>query len=198
MIAARPAPGRVRVIGGEWRRRWLPVPPDDSVRPTADRVRETLFNWLAPVLPGARCLDLFAGSGVLGIEAVSRGAAHATLVDVAPAQIARLRASIELLAAGSRIEVVHADARRLLAAAPPNPYDIVFVDPPYASGLAPGVLPLLGACWIAAGALIYVEQARSEPPIAPPEGWRMMREGATRQSRYALVRAPDGQAPVRS
>ena len=130
------AGGRVRIIAGRWRGRRLGVEDEPDVRPTPDRVRETLFNWLAPDLPGARCLDLFAGSGALGFESVSRGAAEAVLVDRSRAVCDRLRGECERLGAGDgSVAVVEADALDWLARprAGDTPFDIVFIDPPSAS-----------------------------------------------------------------
>jgi 16S rRNA (guanine966-N2)-methyltransferase len=150
------ARGKLRVIGGTLRGRRLDVTSHPALRPTPDRVRETLFNWLRPVLPGAACLDLFAGTGVLGIEALSRGAAQSCFVE----SDARLAAALEAclaafgLAAASR--VYHQRAERFLAAAPERLFNIVFLDPPYAVPLAPWLPRLSG--WLAPGALIYVER----------------------------------------
>ncbi|HMM74559.1 MAG TPA: 16S rRNA (guanine(966)-N(2))-methyltransferase RsmD [Gammaproteobacteria bacterium] len=174
--------GSVRIVGGRWRGRRLPVPAAE-VRPSADRVRETLFNWLAPRLPGARCLDLFAGTGVLGFEALSRGARAVSFVERDPAVVAHLhemRARLEAEAA----EILRYDALAWLAATPPMPYDVVFVDPPFGTDLAPKVLAALSAGWLADGGVVYVEA-----PVAPalPPGWERLREGRTRQVVYALV-----------
>jgi 16S rRNA (guanine966-N2)-methyltransferase len=122
-------PGKVRIIGGDWRRRWLPVAGVESLRPTPDRVRETLFSWLTPLLPGARCLDLFAGTGVLGFEALSRGAGEVVFVDSSPIVVRALEAARERLAATA--DIVRADAAEYLQRAELAPFDIVFVDPPY-------------------------------------------------------------------
>lgn len=178
-------PGSVRIIGGAWRGRRLPV-PEAGVRPSADRVRETLFNWLAPRLAGARCLDLFAGTGVLGFEALSRGAREVLLVDRDPAVVARLEETRRLLAA-ERAEILRYDARAWLATAPATPYDIVFVDPPFADDLAAEVLALLARGWVAGDGVVYVEA-----PAAPtlPRGWTVLREGRTRQVVYRLVAPP--------
>jgi 16S rRNA (guanine966-N2)-methyltransferase len=180
--AAEPASGTVRIIGGEWRGRRLPV-PSVGVRPSPDRVRETLFNWLAPRLRDARCLDLFAGTGVLGFEALSRGARAALLIDSDAAVVTRLEESRRLLAAG-RADILRYDAAAWLATAPVSPCDIVFVDPPFAAGLATAVLALLARGWVAEGGVVYVEA-----PAAPalPPGWTVLREGRTRQVVYALV-----------
>jgi 16S rRNA (guanine966-N2)-methyltransferase len=183
------APGRVRIIGGRWRRHWLPVPASPQLRPTADRVRETLFNWLLPWLTRAHVLDLFAGSGVLGFEAVSRGAAHATLVEQDGAIVAQLKTNVSTLAAATEVTVVHGAAEHFLSVPEAVKYDLVFLDPPFNSGLLAQVLPLLIAHWVTPRALLYLETAREAPEIILPEGWRMMREGTTRQTRYGLAQA---------
>jgi len=179
--------GQVRIIGGRWRNSRLAVPDLPGLRPTSDRVRETLFNWLIPKLPGARVLDLFAGSGALGLEAVSRGAASACLVERDPVLAARLREQVDRLGAAGQVEVVQDDALRWLARAPTlPPFDLAFVDPPFAGSLwnqAFAALPphLAGDAWL------YVES----PPDAatpPPAEWSAHRDGATREVRYALYR----------
>jgi len=174
--------GSVRIIGGRWRGRRVPVPMAE-VRPSADRVRETLFNWLAPRLPGARCLDLFAGTGVLGFEALSRGARATTLIDREPVVVAHLEEMRARLAA-EEAEILRYDASAWLAATPPRPYDVVFVDPPFGADLATPVLAALAAGWVAEHGVVYVEA-----PAAPalPPGWVRLREGRTRQVVYALL-----------
>ena len=181
------SPGRVRIIGGQWRRRWLPVPAGAALRPTPDRVRETLFNWLAPSLLGARCLDLFAGSGVLGLEAISRGAAHATLVEHDRELVTQLRTNVALLAAEEAVRVIESEALRFLATPSNVIFNVVFLDPPYASGLVARVLPLLTPQWLTPAALVYLETAREQPLVPLPEGWRMIRVGETSKTRYCLA-----------
>jgi 16S rRNA (guanine966-N2)-methyltransferase len=180
-----PAAGSVRIIGGRWRGTRLPVPDLAGLRPTSDRVRETLFNWLQAVLPGARVLDLFAGSGALGLEAVSRGAGTAVLVERDPVQAASLRDSARRLDAGARVQVVQDDALRWLAAqdgAPP--FDIAFVDPPFDGQLWAPALQALPQR-MAAGGWLYVESpAGLVPP--PPDGWALHRELRTAQAHAAL------------
>jgi 16S rRNA (guanine966-N2)-methyltransferase len=122
---------QVRIIGGDWRGRRLQVVDAEGLRPTPDRVRETLFNWLAPELPGARVLDAFAGAGALGFEAASRGAGRVTLVERDRRVAARLQQQAGRLDTDGRIEVVTADVLRHLQALPPQRFDLVFVDPPY-------------------------------------------------------------------
>jgi len=178
----------VRIIGGRWRGTRLPVPDAPGLRPTSDRVRETLFNWLMPALPGAVVLDLFAGSGALGLEAVSRGAAHATLVERDPALAAALRQHAQRLQGGERVQVVAADAIAWLQAAPARRADIAFVDPPFADGLWAQVLARLPAHLDPDGWL-YVESPAGTAP-APPPGWRLHRQLQTAQAQACLYRGP--------
>jgi 16S rRNA (guanine966-N2)-methyltransferase len=176
----------VRLIGGRWRGTRLSVPDVAGLRPTADRVRETLFNWLMPMLPRARVLDLFAGSGALGLEAVSRGAASAVMVERDRALAAAIRDLAARLPGGEAVQVVEADARTWLAAQPPEGYDLAFVDPPFTDGLWDAVLPLLSQV-LKADAWLYVEAPVAAAPALPP-GWALYREGCTREVRYALYR----------
>jgi 16S rRNA (guanine966-N2)-methyltransferase len=184
--AASGAPGRVRVIGGRWRGTRLPVPDAAGLRPTSDRVRETLFNWLMPVLPGARVLDLFAGSGALGLEAVSRGAQSAVLVEREPALATSLRDVTARLPGGDAVQVVQGDALAWLQGRAGAGFDIAFVDPPFAAELWPRVLPLLLPA-LGAAAWLYVECPCDYSP-ALPEEWQPYREGSTREVRYTLYR----------
>jgi 16S rRNA (guanine966-N2)-methyltransferase len=181
-----PAAGHVRIIGGHWRGTRLPVPDLAGLRPSADRVRETLFNWLQPVLPGARVLDLFAGSGALGLEALSRGAREAVLVERDPALAEGLRASVERLQAADQAHVIRADALALLRAPLHGRFDIVFVDPPFADNLWDATLASL-APWLNDDAWLYLE-ASPESAVTPGGQWQLHREGRTRQVRYALFR----------
>lgn len=167
-----------------WRGRRLPVSPEPGLRPSPDRVRVTLFNWLAPRLAGARCLDLFAGTGCLGLEALSRGAGEALLVESNPRVVRSLQASAAMLGA-SGARVVEARAQVLLAGAP-EPFDIVFVDPPFAAGLIPQVLPRLAQGWVRPGGLVYVESDRADV-WQPPPGWETIRDKTAGQVRYCLI-----------
>jgi 16S rRNA (guanine966-N2)-methyltransferase len=154
----------MRVIAGRYRGRRLQAPPGDATRPTSDRVREALFSVLADRVDGARVLDLFAGSGALGIEALSRGAAEATFVDTAPAAIRAVRANLEAI--GAAAEVRRADARRFLggASAAARQYDLVFLDPPYrlAGRLGDELTAALPAV-LAPGAAVVAESDRRAP-----------------------------------
>jgi len=176
----------VRIVGGRWRGRRIRFPADASVRPSPDRVRETLFNWLAPAIRGARCLDLFAGSGVLGFEALSRGAAHAVLVDRDRAVVRHLRETARTLGAEGA-EVVAADAMDWLHRGR-GPFDVVFLDPPFDSGLLPSLLARLDqpGC-LAPGAFVYVERPAREGPPALPAGWELHRSGKAGEVGYYLA-----------
>ncbi len=180
------AVGQVRIIGGKWRNTKLPVPLSPGLRPSSDRVRETLFNWLMPRLGGARVLDLFAGSGALGLEAVSRGAAQATLVERDAALSRQLRESVAKLGAQEQIAVVQADALQWLRQPAGALADIVFIDPPFADGLWEAVIAGLPS-HLAADAWLYVESPADRAPKMPAP-WLLHREGGTREVRFALYR----------
>jgi len=176
----------VRIIGGRWRGRKVRFPDGTGIRPSPDRVRETLFNWLAPVIRGARCLDLFAGSGVLGFEALSRGASGAVLVDHDRAVVRHLQGvARELDAAGA--SVIAADALRWLGASR-GPFDVVFLDPPFDSGWVPALLAKLDepGC-LAPGAFVYVEQRAAAGPPSLPSGWSLHRSGKAGDVGYYLA-----------
>ncbi len=186
------AGGRVRIIAGRWRGRRLAVEDEPDVRPTPDRVRETLFNWLAPALPGARCLDLFAGSGALGFEAVSRGAAEAVLIDRSRAVGDRLRGESERLEAAGSVTVVEADALEWLArppaAAAPASFDIVFVDPPQRLEVHREVaVRLVEHGWLAPAARVWFEVVRRREPPQLPAGWALLKSGRAGEVRYYLA-----------
>lgn len=180
------ASGKVRIIGGRWRGTRLDVADAPGLRPTSDRARETLFNWLLPMLPGARVLDLFAGSGALGLEAVSRGAASAVLVERNATLAAALRTIAQKLPGGTAVTVVQADATAWLGAVPDASFDLAFVDPPFAADLWSAVVPAL-LPKLAAQAWLYMESPLEAAPILPPS-WTLHRDSRTAQVRYALYR----------
>lgn len=183
--------GQLRIIGGEWRGRRLPVGQAPGLRPTADRNRETLFNWLQGHIEGRRVLDLFAGTGALGLEALSRGAAEAVFVERARPVARALAAVVQRLEADDRAEVVTADARRFLQT-PARPFDVVFLDPPFNAGLLPDVFARLqGGGWLAPAASIYVESALEETPLSTPPGWSPRREKTAGGVRYGLFTGDD-------
>lgn len=177
--------GSVRIIGGQWRGSKLPVPDLAGLRPSADRVRETLFNWLAFDLSGACVLDAFAGSGALGFEALSRGAAHAVLIETTPQVVDSLRQTAQRLKAEG-ITIVQADALQWLARPADQQFDIVFLDPPYASQLLGQAVSALTP-WLAKTSLIYIESA-SDQALSVPAHWRLHRQGSTQQTQYRLYR----------
>ncbi|WP_266184002.1 16S rRNA (guanine(966)-N(2))-methyltransferase RsmD [Dyella humicola] len=182
----RGASGRIRIIGGQLRNSRLDVPDLPGLRPTAERVRETLFNWLSPVIAGARCLDLCAGTGALGIEALSRGAASVQFVerDLRAAQALRDNLT-RLKAQGGQVAGV--DALAYLQG-PPQPYELVFLDPPFAQDLWAAMAQRLEqGGWLTAGAWIYVESPRPVAPVLPIQ-WNPHREGVAGEVRYALYR----------
>jgi 16S rRNA (guanine966-N2)-methyltransferase len=166
--------GRLRLIGGEYRRRLLPVLDSPGLRPTPDRVRETLFNWLATATPGARVLDLFAGTGALGLEALSRGAREACFVE-RDGRVARtLAENLATLGAVDRGRVITEDALVFLAGEP-SPFSLVFLDPPFHQGWAAASCHALEAGWLADDAFVYLEtEAGLEPRV--PDNWIVHRE----------------------
>lgn len=199
--AAHAPRGEVRIIGGAWRSRRLAFPAGEGLRPTPDRVRETVFNWLAPHLPGTACLDLFAGSGAFGFEAMSRGAARAVLVEKRLEVVAALRHNRKQLKA-EQADIVHADAAEYLRG-PAAAFDIVFIDPPYASGLLGPCIELLDTRgWLKPGAFIYLEAPEGEA-LPLPATWQLVRSKTAGQVGYHLARRtwqvagePDFQQPV--
>lgn len=172
----------LRIIGGQWRGRRFAVPPGTDVRPTPDRVRETLFNWLADVIEGADCLDLFAGSGMLGLEALSRRAASVCFVERDARLAAALREHVEAL--GARADVDEDDAGRFLARPRRRAFDVAFVDPPYATPLAP-VLARMKPL-VSERARVYVERPDDEG-LPALEGWRWLKKSRAGRIRFGLV-----------
>ncbi|MFP1982101.1 16S rRNA (guanine(966)-N(2))-methyltransferase [Lonsdalea quercina] len=182
---ATSAPGQIRIIGGQWRGRKLPVPHSPGLRPTTDRVRETLFNWLAPVIQQARCLDCFAGSGALALEALSRYAAHATLLEAERGIARQLSQNLSLLRA-ENASVIHTDALQWLAQ-PGEAFDVVFLDPPFRQGLLDNTVNLLETQgWLADEAWIYIETEAENRTLNLPANWQLHREKVAGQVAYRL------------
>jgi 16S rRNA (guanine966-N2)-methyltransferase len=181
-------PGRVHIIGGRWRGSRLAVPALPGLRPTPQRLRQTVFDWLAPVIEGARVLDAFAGSGALGLEALSRGARTAVFFERDRAQARALESDlVRLHADAGRVRCV--DTLRALATPAPEPFDVVFVDPPFAAAAWAEATALLDAGgWLAADAWVYVE-AGIEAVWDAPARWRLHRQRATGAVRGTLFRA---------
>ena len=187
---ARRRAGTVRIIAGRWRGRTLALAAGASVRPTPDRARETLFNWLQPVIAGAACLDPFAGSGALGFEALSRGAARATLLDANAEVCARIRRHAEEFGAHG-LEVIHCEAASFLARpeefTAAGPYDVVFLDPPFSGNLLEETCGRLHRRreLIRPDALVYVESAVGT--FTPPLPWRSIRQAYAGAVEYFLL-----------
>jgi 16S rRNA (guanine966-N2)-methyltransferase len=181
--------GRLRIVAGNWRSRLLDVANVDGLRPTSERVRETLFNWLNPVIDGADCLDLYAGTGALGLEALSRGAASAVFVERSPVAVRQLRRNVELLDARGAT-VLQQDALAWLEGDIAQRFDIVFLDPPYAADLLDETCRLLQerGC-LADGAFVYLEQAAKAEPPELPAGWQLVKDKQAGQVRYMLAQA---------
>lgn len=185
---ARPVQGQghLRIIAGEWRSRRLAVPAGEGLRPTPDRVRETLFNWLAPYIEGARVLDAFTGSGALYLESLSRGAAEAVALDSNPAAIANLRDNLELLRC-PRGKVIQNDALRYLQGEVKQQFDLVFLDPPFHQDLLANTCSLLEERgWLLPNAWIYTESEGAPSSLPMPANWKLHREKKTGQVHYAL------------
>ncbi len=180
------APGKLRIVAGSLRGSRLAVPDKAGLRPTPDRVRETLFNWLAPVVEGARCLDLYAGTGALGIEAISRGASGCTFVE-SDRMLARLLAENLARLKIDTARVLETDALNMLSRAA-EPFDIAFLDPPFGANLWNESARLLESRgWLAANAWLYVESPRDAAITLPPS-LLLHREGHAGAVRYALYR----------
>ena len=169
------ARGELRIIGGNWRSRKLTFPDSGGVRPTPGRARETLFNWMRVHLAGARCLDLFAGSGALGLEALSRGAAHSVFVDHTPELVRALNSNLALLRADNA-RVVQQDTDAFLAS-PGEGFDIVFIDPPFRQGWLTRLLPALANNgWVKPGSWVYLEHESELTTPAVPANWQLRRQ----------------------
>jgi 16S rRNA (guanine966-N2)-methyltransferase len=187
-----PAPsGRnsVRIIAGAWRGRRVHFPDMPALRPTPDRVRETLFNWLQHSIAGTRCLDLFAGSGALGLEALSRGASEVVFVEQFPAAARTLQEQLVRLGGGSKGRVMEMGAARFLRT-PPKAFDIVFLDPPFGTNALAEYVPMLDSGqWLAAGSLVYLENERSAGVPSLPAHWELLKSKSAGEVGYHLARA---------
>jgi len=180
------ASGDYRIIGGQWRGRRLRVADSPGLRPTTDRVRETVFNWLQWDINDARVLDLFAGSGSLGFEAASRGAAQVTLVEAVKSVSQQLQNNVTLLKT-EVVDIITHDALSWLETVPATPYDMVFIDPPFREGLADKALQLLDqGNWLAVDNIVYLETEK-EWPLTLPANWRVTKEKTHGQVCFRLL-----------
>ena len=178
---------QLRIIGGQWRSRRLPFPAVPGLRPTGDRIRETLFNWLAAEIAGARCLDLFAGSGALCFEALSLGASSCTAIERHPAAVQQLNDNKALLEADN-LSIVGADCQQYLQQhRPQQGYHIVFIDPPFDHQLHSAVCAAVNSAdWLAPGATIYCELPATDNSFVAPVNWQHRQEKVTGGVKYCL------------
>lgn len=179
--------GRLRIVAGIWRSRVLEIADVEGLRPTSERIRETLFNWLTPRMAGARCLDLFAGTGALGLEALSRGAAAAVFVENSKVAIAALRRNLASLDASGA--VIHAgSATEYIDAAGAESFDIVFLDPPFADDNLAELCRLIDESeLVTTNANVYLEQDRARPEPDLPDGWTVLKSKVAGNVRYTLA-----------
>jgi 16S rRNA (guanine966-N2)-methyltransferase len=178
----------VRIIGGMWRGRRVHFPDAPTLRPTPDRVRETLFNWLQHSLHGTRCLDLFAGSGVLGLEALSRGAAEAVFVEQFPAASRTLQEQLVRLGGEGKGRVMEMGAARFLRT-PAKSFDIAFLDPPFGTDALAETIPMLDSGdWLKVGGLVYLENERIAGTPTLPAHWELLKSKSAGEVGYHLVR----------
>lgn len=173
--------GRIRIIGGHWRRHWLTVLDLPGLRPTPDRVRETLFNWLGQDLTGQSCLDMFAGTGALGFEAASRGASDVVMIEHNPKAAQQLQQHRKQLAA-TQVKIINDEAITYTNNLPIHSFDIIFIDPPFRASL---LLPALDAARrvLRPSGLVYAES----PELIDSPEWRVIRHGQTQQTHYHLL-----------
>ena len=184
------ASGVIRIIGGKHRGRKLTVIDAKGLRPTTDRVKETVFNWLMPYIHDSRCLDCFAGSGGLGFEAWSRGANHVMLIEQNQSAFQQLRQNKSSLKAEA-LTIINDDTSSILAQPPQKPYDIVFIDPPFYKGLLDKTLLQLSNGWLTEDALIYIETERDATLDCVPNNFSLLKEKFAGQVRYALYQLID-------
>ncbi|MGI2067403.1 16S rRNA (guanine(966)-N(2))-methyltransferase RsmD [Shewanella sp. MF08487] len=182
----KPGSGQVRIIGGQWRSRRLPIQDLDGLRPTPDRVRETLFNWLANSVVNARVLDCFGGSGALALEALSRYASFAKIIELQRSAAMQLKENLQTLKC-DKADVLNADTLVVLQRGCEQGFDLVFIDPPFRKGLAEKTIQLLDTQgWLNDGALIYVEIESELMQLAIPSRWHALKEKNAGQVSYRL------------
>jgi 16S rRNA (guanine966-N2)-methyltransferase len=183
----KPRPGRLRIVAGKWRSRLLDIADVPGLRPTSERVRETLFNWLAHSIQGARCLDLFAGTGALGFEALSRGATSVVFVENSRRAAIAIEKSSQILDASGAI-IHRGDADDYVRNAQPASFDIIFLDPPFADDRLEALCGQIDEQGILApGGRIYLEQDRAKPETPLPDRWRVVKDKTAGNVRYMLV-----------
>lgn len=181
--------GNIRIIGGKHRGRKLPVLMSEGLRPTTDRVKETVFNWLMPYIAESDCLDCFAGSGGLGFEALSRGANKVTLIELDKMAAKQLESNKQLLKADN-FEIINSDSLSFLNESPKK-YDVVFIDPPFRKSFVNQTVYLLNKGWLAENALIYIEMESEQQDLIIPDSWRLIKEKIAGQVAYRLYKLTD-------
>jgi 16S rRNA (guanine966-N2)-methyltransferase len=186
-----PAPGgrnSVRIIAGAWRGRRIHFPDMAALRPTPDRVRETLFNWLQHSITDTRCLDLFAGSGALGLEALSRGAREVVFIEQFPAAARTLQEHLVRFGGAAKGRILEMGAARFLRT-PGEPFDLAFLDPPFGANALAEYIPLLdGGEWLKTGGLVYLEDERAAGIPAVPGHWDVLKSKSAGEVGYHLLR----------
>jgi len=180
--------GNIRIVGGQWRGQRISIHANSDIRPTGDRIRETLFNWLTPVVDGMRCLDLFAGTGALGLEALSRGASEVWFVERHRIAADALEQVLRRFGCENAM-VVNNDAFRFLGG-DPTPFNLVFLDPPFAGIDSENLCKLLEEGWLRDRAYIYFEMSKRSQLPTLPRGWQVFREKVAGDVRFALVQRP--------
>jgi 16S rRNA (guanine966-N2)-methyltransferase len=187
-LPAPPGRNSVRIIAGVWRGRRIHFPDMPALRPTPDRVRETLFNWLQHSITDARVLDLFAGSGALGLEALSRGARQAVFVEQFPPAARALQEQLTRFGGAAKGRILEMGAARFLRM-PSEPFDIAFLDPPFGANALAEYIPLLDTGdWLKAGSLVYLENERAAGVPALPGHWELLKSKSAGEVGYHLVR----------
>jgi 16S rRNA (guanine966-N2)-methyltransferase len=179
------ATGQIRIIAGRHRGRKLPVIMAEGLRPTTDRIKETVFNWLMPYMPGSRCLDCFAGAGSLGFEAQSRGAEQVTLIEL-DKQAAKQLSSNKSLLKADNVSIEQSDTLLYLQKNNAQPFDIIFIDPPFRKGFIKKTTSLLSQGWLAEEALIYLEMESEVSCADLPDNWTLLKEKVAGQVAYRL------------
>ncbi len=185
-VSRHDLPREVRIIGGDWKRTKLPVADAPGLRPTPDRVRETLFNWLGQTMTGWRCLDAFAGSGALGFEAASRGAASAVLIE-RDRHLARKLDDTKVRLKAENVRIENADALAWMARAPGASFDVIFIDPPFDSDLAAPAF-VAATRVVVPGGYIYLESGSALAADAVPEGFTLFRQSRAGAVHFQLLR----------
>lgn len=188
-MAKRPGSSNVlRLVGGRHRGRKLQFPSARGLRPTADRTRETLFNWLAPVINGSVCLDLFAGSGALGFEALSRGARHVTMLEMAMPVFRQLQQNADLLGETEHTELLHQSALSWIEQSTDRQFDVIFIDPPFKENLLEQIIEkLINQNMVKPSGFIYVERDKGQQLPDFPHGYSVIRDKTAGQVAYSLI-----------